>query len=66
MFHVEVHSKKITGDEYVYSAHSLPMMGITAKLATEFEETPNIVINLEKDNSYLTVTTTGQRYELGS
>ena len=65
-FHVEVHSKVITGNEFVYSAHSLPMLGVTLKLATDFEDIPDMVINLEKDNSYLTLTKTGQRYELGS
>ena len=64
-FHVEVHSKAVTGDESIYSAHSLPMIGISPKIDTQSEETPDMIINLEKDNSYLTLTSTGQKHRLG-
>tara|TARA_R100000231_G_scaffold128797_2_gene99997 strand:- start:22685 stop:23020 length:336 start_codon:yes stop_codon:yes gene_type:complete len=64
-FHVEVHSRVVTGDSSVYSAYSLPMIGVTQKSKDEPEKTVDIVINLEKNKSFLILTDTEQRYELG-
>ena len=64
-FHLLSNSKKVLGVSGKYSAHSLPMVGITKVENGEEVDTKRLIINLKQGNSYAYLTSSGATWKLG-
>jgi len=62
-FHIENNSKKALGESGKYSAHSLPMIGISK--AEDDDEIKRLVINLKQGNTYAYLSSTGHTWKIG-
>jgi hypothetical protein len=58
-------SKKVLGVSGKYSAHSLPMVGITKVENGEEVDTKRLIVNLKQGNSYAYLTSSGATWKLG-